>query len=47
MAARPGRVLSELSIAASYPRSTAFRTSAEYAAYSRAASAQLVEAMAA
>jgi NitT/TauT family transport system ATP-binding protein len=47
MAARPGRVLSELSIAASYPRSTAFRTSAEYAAYSRAASARLVEAMAA
>jgi NitT/TauT family transport system ATP-binding protein len=47
MAARPGRVLSELSIAAPYPRSTAFRTSSEYAAYSRAASAQLVEAMAA
>jgi NitT/TauT family transport system ATP-binding protein len=47
MAARPGRVLSELSIAAPYPRSTAFRTSAEYAAYSRAASARLVEAMAA
>ena len=47
MAARPGRVLSELSIAAPYPRSAAFRTSAEYAAYCRAASAQLGEAMAA
>ena len=47
MAARPGRVLSELSIAASYPRSAAFRTSAEYAAYSREASARLGEAMAA
>ena len=47
MAARPGRVLSELSIAAPYPRSTAFRTSVEYAAYSREASTRLVEAMAA
>jgi NitT/TauT family transport system ATP-binding protein len=47
MAARPGRVLSELSIAAPYPRSTAFRTSTEYAACSREASARLVEAMAA
>jgi NitT/TauT family transport system ATP-binding protein len=47
MAARPGRVLSELSIAAPYPRSAAFRTSAEYAACCRQASAQLGEAMAA
>jgi len=47
MAARPGRVLSELSIAVAYPRSAAFRTSAEYAAYCRQASAQLGEAMAA
>ena len=47
MAARPGRVLSQLSIAAPYPRSGAFRTSAEYAAYCRQASAQLGEAMAA
>jgi NitT/TauT family transport system ATP-binding protein len=47
MAARPGRVLSELSIAAPYPRSESFRTSAEYAAYCRQASAQLGEAMAA
>jgi len=47
MAARPGRVLSELSIAAPYPRSEFFRTSAEYAAYCRQASARLGEAMAA
>jgi NitT/TauT family transport system ATP-binding protein len=47
MAARPGRVLSELSIAAPYPRSASFRTSAEYAAYCRQASARLGEAMAA
>jgi NitT/TauT family transport system ATP-binding protein len=47
MAARPGRVLSELSIAAPYPRSASFRTSAEYATYCRQASAQLGEAMAA
>ena len=47
MAARPGRVLSELSIAALYPRSASFRTSAEYAAYCRQASARLGEAMAA
>jgi NitT/TauT family transport system ATP-binding protein len=47
MAARPGRVLSELSIAAPYPRSGSFRTSAEYADYCRQASAQLGEAMAA
>jgi NitT/TauT family transport system ATP-binding protein len=47
MAARPGRVLSELSIAAPYPRSAAFRTSVEYAAYCREASARLGDAMAA
>ena len=47
MAARPGRVLSELSIATPYPRDASFRTSAEYAAYCRLASARLVEAMAA
>ena len=47
MAARPGRVLAELSIAAPYPRSEAFRTSAEYAACCREASARLGEAMAA
>ena len=47
MAARPGRVLSELVIDAPYPRSEAFRTSAEYAALCRLASARLGEAMAA
>ena len=47
MAARPGRVLSELSIAAPYPRSAAFRTSVDYAACCREASARLGAAMAA
>jgi NitT/TauT family transport system ATP-binding protein len=47
MAPRPGRVLSHLSIVAPYPRNEAFRTSAEYAAYCRQASARLGEAMAA
>jgi NitT/TauT family transport system ATP-binding protein len=47
MAARPGRVLSEVSIAAPYPRSATFRTSVEYAAYCREASARLGAAMAA
>ncbi len=47
MAARPGRILSQLSIAAPYPRSAAFRTSPEYATYCRQASARLGEAMAA
>jgi len=47
MAARPGRVLSELVIDAPYPRSESFRTSAEYAALCRLASARLGEAMAA
>ena len=44
-AARPGRA--ELSIDAPYPRSEAFRTSAEYVGYCRQASAQLGAAMAA
>jgi NitT/TauT family transport system ATP-binding protein len=47
MAARPGRVLSELVIDATYPRADSFRTSAEYAALCRLASARLGEAMAA
>ena len=47
MAARPGRVLSELVIDAAYPRADSFRTSAEYAAVCRLASARLGEAMAA
>lgn len=47
MSARPGRVRSELSIPAPYPRTETFGTSAEYAALCRLASAQLSEAMAA
>jgi NitT/TauT family transport system ATP-binding protein len=47
MTARPGRVAAELSIAAPYPREAGFRTSPEYAAWCRKASALLVEAMAA
>lgn len=38
MAARPGRVIEELTVDAPYPRSEAFRTSAEYARYCRLAS---------
>jgi len=47
MAPRPGRIFTELSIDASYPRSQNFRTSAEYAALCRRASEALAEAMAA
>ena len=47
MSARPGRVRSELTIPAPYPRSETFGTSAEYAALCRLTSAQLSEAMAA
>jgi NitT/TauT family transport system ATP-binding protein len=47
MAARPGRVVSEFAIAAPYPRTEAFRTSADYAAHCRLVSAQLSKAMAA
>ena len=47
MAARPGRVLSEIAVDAPYPRTAAFRTSADYAARCRLASARLAEAMAA
>jgi NitT/TauT family transport system ATP-binding protein len=47
MAARPGRVFTELSIAAPYPRDQNFRTSAEYAAFARRASEALAQAMAA
>jgi len=46
MAARPGRVVGEVQIAAPYPRSEAFRTSAPYNAYCREVSAMLHEAMA-
>ena len=45
MAARPGRVIRELTVDAPYPRTEDFRTSAEYAAYCRAASDALHEAM--
>lgn len=47
MAARPGRVSAEFIVAAPYPRSASFRTSAEYAAWCRQASSRLGEAMAA
>lgn len=41
MAARPGRVIEELTVDAPYPRSEAFRTSAEYARSCRLASTAL------
>jgi NitT/TauT family transport system ATP-binding protein len=47
MAARPGRVSAEVTVSAPYPRSAAFRTSAEYAAHCRQVSSRLGEAMAA
>lgn len=46
MAARPGRVISELEVNAPYPRDEAFRTSTEYAGYTRRATDALHEAMA-
>lgn len=45
MAARPGRVVRELSVDAPYPRGETFRTSAAYAARCRAASEALHAAM--
>ena len=45
MAARPGRVIRELTVDAPYPRDEVFRTSAEYAAYCREASDALHEAI--
>ena len=45
MTARPGRVSAELRIDAQYPRDQNFRTSAEYAALCRRASAALARAM--
>lgn len=45
MAARPGRVIREFTIDAPYPRSEAYRTSADYAAQCRAASDALYQAM--
>jgi NitT/TauT family transport system ATP-binding protein len=47
MTAGPGRVSAELAVTTPYPRSQAFRTSAEYAAWCRQASSRLGEAMAA
>jgi NitT/TauT family transport system ATP-binding protein len=47
MAARPGRVFTELAIDAPYPRDQNFRTSAEYAALCRRTSEALAQAMAA
>ncbi len=47
MAARPGRVFTELDIDAPYPRGQDFRTSAEYAAFCRRTSEALAQAMAA
>jgi NitT/TauT family transport system ATP-binding protein len=46
MTARPGRVFTELTIDAPYPRGDSFRTSAEYAGYCRVASQALNRAMA-
>jgi NitT/TauT family transport system ATP-binding protein len=45
MAARPGRVIREVTVDAPYPRGEVLRTSAEYAAHCRAASEALREAM--
>lgn len=45
MAARPGRVIRELHVDTPYPRHEDFRTSAEYAAHTRAASEALHKAM--
>ena len=45
MAARPGRVIREVTVDAPYPRSEEFRTSPEYAALCRRASDALHEAM--
>jgi len=47
MAARPGRIFTELAIDAPYPRGPDFRTSADYAALCRRASEALAGAMAA
>jgi NitT/TauT family transport system ATP-binding protein len=47
MAARPGRVFTEVAVDAPYPRDQDFRTSSEYAAFCRRASEALAHAMAA
>jgi len=45
MTSSPGRIASQLSIEAPYPRDERFRTSAEYAAYCRRTSEALASAM--
>lgn len=45
MAARPGRVIEELGVDEPYPRTEDFRTSSQYAAHCRAASAALQAAI--
>lgn len=45
MAARPGRIIGEVSVDAPYPRTEAFRTSAEYAASAKEASQMLTRAI--
>ena len=47
MAARPGRIFSELAVDAPYPRDQNFRTSAQYGSFCRRASEALAAAMAA
>ena len=47
MAARPGRIVTELEVDAPYPRDSKFRTSAEYAAFCRRTSEALARAMSA
>ena len=47
MAARPGRIFTELAVDAPYPRDQNFRTSAEYAASCRSTSEALAQAVAA
>jgi NitT/TauT family transport system ATP-binding protein len=47
MAARPGRIFTEVAIDAPYPRDQNFRTSADYAASCRTVSETLAQAMAA
>jgi NitT/TauT family transport system ATP-binding protein len=46
MTARPGRISAELAVDAPYPRDQNFRTSTEYAAFCRRASAALAQATA-
>ncbi len=47
MAARPGRIMADLTVDAPYPRDEIFRTSAEYGAFCRVASETLKQAIAA